>query len=174
VVWAINEPLGAVPLAGVLYGGGPAVALRRLKYESRPDLAEPMAHLLRAALQGLDSRGALVVPVPLHPRRLVQRKYNQAALLATVVARETALPFRCDVLHRVRETVPQVGLSHAERWANLAGAFTANPRALTQVRRVWLVDDVSTTGATLEAGRLALLAAGARSVVTVSVARTES
>lgn len=174
VVWAPTSRPSSGLLASVLYGGSPAVALRRLKYGARPDLAEPLAALLRTTLRRIEASGDLIVPIPLHPRRLVERGYNQAALLGGLVARELSASLACDVLHRARDTPPQVGLPRAQRQSNVQGAFAACSRRLARAGHVWLVDDVCTTGATLEAARRALLDAGAGSVRALVVARAES
>ncbi len=102
--------------------------------------------------------GAVVAPVPLAARRVVERGYNQAEVVAAAFADFHRLRLRC-LLLRDRETAPQSTLDRAGRHSNVAGAFTAAPGAAAQA--VWLVDDVLTTGATTAAARDALLAAGA-------------
>ncbi|GBU17916.1 hypothetical protein AwMethylo_21310 [Methylobacterium sp.] len=108
----------------------------------------------------------LVVPVPLHRWRLWRRRFNQAALLARTVAASAGKPFDTGALERVKATRPQVGLTRAGRAANLQGAFRVPERARARLagRRVLLVDDVSTTGATGNAAARALLRGGAASV----------
>lgn len=153
------------------FGGALAIALRRLKYQDRPDLAAPLGHLARRAARLAGLTADLVVPVPLHPRRLVERGYNQAALLAAEVAVELEAPLVARALIRLRNTPQQAHLDRDARRDNVAQAFRArDPRAL-QGRRVVLVDDVATTGATLTACAEALLAAGAASVTAIVVAR---
>ena len=107
-----------------------------------------------------------VVPVPLHRWRLWRRRFNQAALLARPIARAGAKPFVPQALARVKATRSQVGLTRAGRAENLQGAFRVPPtqRALVQGRRVLLIDDVTTTGATANAAARALLRGGATSV----------
>jgi ComF family protein len=110
-----------------------------------------------------------VIPVPLHPARLRVRGFNPAGGLARALARERGLPCSPTALRRVRATRSQTGLGRASRARNLRGAFAATGPAPP---RVWLVDDVVTTGATLEAAARALRRAGARSVVALCAART--
>jgi len=156
-----------------LFDGALARALRRFKYEGRPDLAAPLGNLAARAALRARVTGDLVVPVPLHPCRLAERGYNQAALLAAEVATALALPLAARALDRVRHTPQQARLSRAERAGNVAAAFTAPSPRRIQGRRVILVDDVATTGSTLGACREALMRAGATSVVAVVVAQAE-
>jgi ComF family protein len=165
-------------LAAFVYGGAIAQTILRMKFEKRPDLARPLAAGLcrTARLLGAD-RPDLVVPVPLHPRRLVERGYNQAALLAAPVAKTLQAEFLPGALQRSRETEPQKSLDRDARSKNLEGAFAAGRSKAVRDRRVLLVDDVRTTGATLSACSAVLLEAGAREVHTLvvaqAVARTE-
>jgi ComF family protein len=171
VVPVLAAGKGAVAFA--LYGGPVADALRRLKYGGRPDLAAPLGHLARWAARAGGVQGDVVVPVPLHPVRLADRGYNQAALLGAHVARELRVPMLARGLARTRDTAQQARLDRAGRVANVAGAFRAPAPARVRGRRVVLVDDVATTGATLAACAEALSAAGAASVTAVTVARAE-
>ena len=111
----------------------------------------------------------LVVPVPLGPRRQRSRGYNQAALLATALARHTNLPL-LDGAERVRETAAQVGRDGEARRANVAGAFAWRGPPLPPDATVWLVDDVVTTGATMAAAATALRHAGAGRIDCVAAA----
>jgi ComF family protein len=165
---------GEVPLAAfALFGGPVATALRRLKYHRRSDLAVPLGHLARraAARDGLEAE--VVVPVPLRPKRLAERGYNQAALLGAEVARGLGVPLAAAALERVRDTPQQALLGRAGRLANVDGAFRARAPARVRGRRVLLVDDVASTGATLTACAAALRAAGAAAVTALVVARAE-
>jgi ComF family protein len=161
-------------IAAFVYGGAVARAIARLKYERRPDLARPLGDLLWRAVQPHADAlaGAVVVPVPLHRMRLAERRFNQSALIARRVTRHLDAAFLPLALVRVRDTPQQAALDRAARAANLEGAFRA--RDPSQVRGVaaLLVDDVSTTGATLEACARALLDAGVRRVWSAVVART--
>ena len=115
----------------------------------------------------------LVVPVPLHPARLRARGFNPAARLARVLARELSVRFDPLALARVRDTPSQTGLDRRARARNVAGAFRARA-GLAPPARVWLIDDVVTTGSTLASAARALRRAGAREVIGVCAARTPS
>jgi ComF family protein len=114
----------------------------------------------------------LIVPAPLHPRRARERGFNQAAALARPIARLLGIPYDEAVLCRVRETLPQVGLSDVERVLNLRGAFRAVKTTAIEGRRVLLVDDVMTTGATVASATRALVKGGALRVCVLTLART--
>ena len=175
---------GAVPcplridacVAAVAYRGAAEAWIRRFKYP-RPGLAglDPAA---RAVARGLARRAALrapgcadlVVPVPLHPRRLHVRGFNPANALARDVAGQVGAPLAPTALRRLRETRSQTGLDRRARARNVRGAFAAS-RSLPPC--VWLVDDVVTTGATLSEAARALRRAGARRIVAVCAAHTE-
>ncbi|MCA8927448.1 MAG: ComF family protein [Alphaproteobacteria bacterium] len=131
-------------------------------------MARPGADMLRQA--------DWLVPVPLHWRRLFQRRYNQSAELARALARIAGVPALPDGLVRVRKTPSQGGLSRRRRRANVLGAFAVADRHRHRIdgRRVIVVDDVMTTGATAEACATALLAAGASGVDVLCLARVEA
>ncbi len=148
------------------YDGTSRFLVHRLKYSDRLDLADAMGGLMaRSGAEVLDGADVLV-PVPLHVRRLLGRRFNQAGELAKAVARQSQVPVRCDVLVRRKPTRSQVGLSLTERARNVTGAFAVleNRRADVQGRRVVLVDDVMTTGSTLNAASRVLKRSGAASV----------
>lgn len=149
-----------------LYDDVPRRLVHRLKYEDRHDLALPMARMMGAAGRALIAEADCVVPVPLHRWRLWRRRFNQAALLAKPIAGAASLPFVPQALVRRRATRTQVGLSRAGRTENLSGAFQVPPENahLIAGRRVLLVDDVRTTGATGNAAARALTRGGAASV----------
>lgn len=168
----LGAPSGSV-VAYALYGGPIATALRRLKYGDRSDLARPLGHLLRRAAREAGLRADLVVPVPLHPVRLAERGYNQAALLGAAAARELGAPIEPRALVRTRHTSQQARLPRARRLENVAGAFRVRVPARVMGRRVVLVDDVATTGATLAACVAALREGGAVAVTALVVARAE-
>jgi ComF family protein len=164
-------PALAAVRAPCAYAGPVRAAIHRLKYQGERHLAAPLATLLADCLAARPLAVDALVPVPLDAARGRHRGYNQAALLAAPVAEALAVPTTPDALQRTRATRPQVGLSARERRANVRGAFTCpTPTAVTG-RRLLLVDDVMTTGATLEACALALTSAGAERVWGLVVAR---
>ena len=153
------------------YGGALATSIRRLKYESCPHLARPLGSLLRHLGRESSLRADLVIPVPLHPRKLVERGYNQAALLAHHVAAEVRAPVVTRALARIVDTSVQAELSREARRANVGEAFRVIRPQFVERRSVLLVDDVATTGSTLAACEAALRDAGAGSVSSVVIAR---
>jgi ComF family protein len=147
--------------------------VHRLKYGDRLDLATSMGQwMARAGRPLLDDADALV-PVPLHWRRLWARRFNQAAALARVVASDSGVPLLTAALRRARATPQQVGLSRSARAANVQGAFAVTQAGKTAIygKRLVLVDDVLTSGATVDACARVLLRAGARNVDVVVFAR---
>ncbi|PPQ32048.1 amidophosphoribosyltransferase [Rhodoblastus sphagnicola] len=153
---------------------GPARTLvHRLKYGDRHEIAAPMGRwMARAGAELLDDAD-LLIPVPLHPRRLAQRRFNQSAALAREIARHCGAPVETGLLSRVKPTPPQVGLNRRLRALNMQGAFAADPRRKGELagRRLVLVDDVATSGATLNAAARVLLRAGAERVDALVFAR---
>ena len=150
------------PTAVFRYGGPVADAIHRYKYEGRSELAGGLGALMGEAARPLIGSVDAVVPVPLHWRRRRQRGFDQAALLARPVARALAVPARLRGLRRVRHTVSQVDLPRSERQENVRGAFEC--WRLASARRVLLIDDVRTTGATLDAASAALIEGGVEQV----------
>jgi len=152
--------------AVVLYDGIARDLVHRLKYGDRLDLAPTLARMMTGAGGELLREADCLVPVPLHRWRLWRRRFNQAALLAQGISALTGLPTEPQTLARVKATRSQVGLTRAARARNLQGAFrvpeAARPKL--QGRRVLLIDDVATTGATANAAARALLRAGAARV----------
>lgn len=145
------------------------------KFEGRPELSGPLADRLVAALQATSAPlPDLVLPVPLSPRRLAQRGYNQAWEVARRVAARLPCAAEASLLQRPLEAAHQAELGRAERQSNLRGAFMVDPRrrSLLQGRAVALVDDVMTTGATAREAATALLRAGAARVDLWVLART--
>lgn len=162
---AAQAPPFAQARAPYLYWGALAEAISAFKYRGREDLAESLSALFLLAEA---PRVDVLVPVPLHPRRLRERGYDQAHLLAVELGKRLGMPAR-PLLRRVRSTRPQVGLDREGRLHNVLGAFRA--RGAVRGQRVCLVDDVFTTGATARAAALALLEEGAKEVVVRALAR---
>jgi ComF family protein len=168
----------AACVAAAWFEGPVPDLVHRFKYPA-PGLAglDPAASaVLRALVREAAGRApgaapALVVPVPLHVRRLRARGFNPALELARSLARAHRLPLDACALRRLRDTPSQTGLDRSARRRNVRGAFAARP-AWRAPARVWLVDDVVTTGSTLRAAARALRGAGARQVVAVCAART--
>ncbi len=158
--------------AVVRFEDGPARRLaHRLKYSDRGELARPLGAWMARAGADVLAEADAIVPVPLHALRLWTRRFNQAAALARAIARQSGKPFEPQWLQRVKATRSQVGLSREQRAQNVQGAFRASPGAPIKGRRIVLVDDVLTSGATANAAARALLRAGASDVDLIVFAR---
>jgi ComF family protein len=159
--------------AAVRFDDTARTLVHALKYADRLDLAPIMGRWMAQAGRDLTREADLLLPVPLHWRRQWARRFNQSALLAEVVGKASGLPVSHGALRRVKATAQQVGLARTERARNVQGAFAVRPDARIEVagRRLVLVDDVLTTGATLEACTRALMRAGAASVDVLVFAR---
>lgn len=156
--------------APYLFGGPLAVAVRRFKLDPEPSIARPLARLLAPSLQRIEAD--LLVPVPLHPRRLRQREFNQSSLLARVAARMAGRSLVvAEALDRKADTRPQMTLPASARAANVRDAFHVSNVVAVRHRHIVLVDDVITTGATARACTEALLQTGAARVDLLALAR---
>ncbi len=161
--------------AACLYDEHARDLILKLKHADRTDLAGLFAHwIARAAADILPEQDA-IVPVPLHPLRLLSRRYNQAAEIARPLARLAGVPYFADPVIRARRTVSQGGKSAAGRKRNVAGVFAVPRgwRARVRGKRLLLIDDVLTTGATVEGCARALKAAGAARVDVAVIARVK-
>ena len=149
------------------------VLVHALKYGDRLDLAPMMGRWVSHAGRELLAEADALVPVPLHWRRQWSRRFNQSAMLAAAISAESGVPIAAQALKRVKATAQQVGLSRSERATNVQGAFKvlAEGRAAVAGRRLILVDDVLTSGATVEGCARALLRAGAANVDVLTFAR---
>ena len=156
-----------------IYEGALARAILLLKFEQIEPLGVWFAQRLAeiAVGEGKAMAADVVVPVPLHSERERERGYNQAALLSKPLARRLCLPHKSVLLMRTRARPEKHLLSLEERWESVRGAFATRPGSQVDNLRVLLVDDVLTTGATLDACARALREAGAKSVVVLTVAR---
>lgn len=146
----------------------------RFKYQDRTQRAPIYGRMLARAGRDLIMQSQVIIPVPLHMKRLLQRKYNQSALLSFALSDHCALPVLPDGLLRVRYTTPQAGLTRPQRLDNVRGAFRVNHRYAQYLKSksVLLIDDVITTGATIHACTKALKAAGAMKVHVLTLAKT--
>jgi ComF family protein len=146
-------------IAPLRFAGPLRRAIHRLKYQARSDYARRLVRSVFTVSGNELSSRVLLVPVPLHPLRLVERGYNQSALIARALARRWHVAVAFDMLGRQTLTRPQVGLGRELRVQNARGAFWARP-APTVGYAVWLVDDVVTSGATVCSCRAALAGIG--------------
>lgn len=172
---AADPPVWGRARAVAVYESGSVIAglIHGMKYADRHDARRMLGKWLVEAGRDLLADADCLVPVPLTRRRLIQRQFNQSGLLAREVSRLSGVEWHSLVLAKVRETEPQVSLSGVARRENLKGAFAVARRRRTAIagRKVVLIDDVITTGATAEAATKALLAAGASAVDVLAVAR---
>ncbi len=150
--------------------------IHALKYTGVTRLAEPLGNILAQTARYYGMNADLLIPVPLHATRQQERGYNHAALLAQACARQLGIPFCNDMLIRTRDTVAQVHLSAEARQQNMVDAFACTPAYATRTlhkRRIIIIDDVCTTGATLEACAEPLFVAGASVVLGLVLARPQ-
>ena len=172
----LDSPLTAC-VAAIRFNGAGAEWIHRFKYPKKglrgldPAPASVVRAMLReAAAWAPGPRPDLIVPVPLHPRRLRLRGFNPAAQIARSLAREFKIPFDAVALRRTRDTPSQTGFDQRERRNNVRGAFRARlGRQFPE--RIWLVDDVATTTSTLAEAAIALHPAGASTVIGICAAR---
>jgi len=162
--------------AAAIYAGSARALVLSLKHGDRPDIALALGRWMARAAADLIAEADVMVPVPLHWRRFLTRRYNQSAELVRVMMRETATPHAPDILRRMRPTEMQRARSAVARAGNVAGAFAVPPHMYPAVqgKRVLVVDDVLTTGATLNEAARALRAAGAAQVSVAVFARVEA
>jgi ComF family protein len=168
-----NPPAYARARAAVRYDEVARTLVHALKYQDRTDLAPAMGRWMARAGHELLDDADVLVPVPLHWRRAWSRRYNQSGALARIIERQTGVKLAPEALQRIRPTQQQIGLSRPQRASNVQGAFkVASPRQ-SQIagRRVVLIDDVLTSGATVDACARALLRAKAASVDVLVFAR---
>ncbi|MBE9527761.1 MAG: ComF family protein [Proteobacteria bacterium] len=144
-----------------LYRGQVLEALHGLKYRGTTKVARPLGLLLSEEIKRMDRPPDVIVPVPLHTKRLQKRSFNQSVLMARVCSNSLAIPLDYKGLMRVRDTGAQVGLSRAERAKNIKGAFALADAELYRGKNVLLIDDVYTTGATMRECATLFKAAGA-------------
>ncbi len=159
--------------AAVRFGGPAQELIHRFKYGKKVHLSRPLGLLTVQHLSGfLEETGVeMIVPVPLHPRRLRERGFNQAVLLADFLSRSRRIPISRNNLRRIRWTEPQVNLSPEDRIKNVRGAFAVRRPELLEGKKLLLVDDVYTTGSTVSECAKVLKRTGAGEVHVATVAR---
>lgn len=168
---AWNHPLYDKARAATVFNDMSRRLVHELKYRDVPGVAALMARLMAPAVRDVTDGADMLVPMPLHPRRLAARRFNQAALVADRLSPLVGVPVARGAVRRVRHTRQQVGLSRDERANNLHRAFAVPRRESVDGKVVLLVDDVLTTGASADAVALALKDAGARAVRVAVFAR---
>src|SRR6266550_6901839 len=168
-----NPPAYQRARAAVRYDDVARTLVHALKYQDRTDLAPAMGRWMARAGQELLDAADVLVPVPLHWRRGWSRRYNQSGALARVISRQSGVKLASEALRRIRATEQQIGLSRPQRASNVQGAFKVATERSADIagRRVILVDDVLTSGATTDACARALLRAKAASVDVLVFAR---
>jgi ComF family protein len=167
-----HPPVFSRARAAAHYSGIMRRLIVRFKFEDKHEPLPLFIKLMREAGRELLADAGLLVPVPLHRLRLLQRRFNQSALLAKGLSRASGVPVSVMALQRTRRTATQVGLTQEARRANVAQAFSVTPGALKSLRgkNIILIDDVITTGATANACAEALLKAGAAHVDVLAIA----
>lgn len=162
-----NGPKGLTKVTALGYYNGALKAyIQNVKFKGQPYLLFPLAkHFVSWTIDTLPPPDA-VLPVPMHPSRLALRGYNQAEVLASILSRQLGIRYQ-DMLQRNKETISQTALGRRERLLNLQGAFIMMPKLKKNIQDVWLVDDVVTTGSTLEECARVLKTGGIRNVYAV-------
>jgi ComF family protein len=168
-----SPPAYARARAAVRYDDVARTLVHALKYQDRTDLAPAMGRWMARAGRELLEGADVLVPVPLHWRRGWRRRYNQSGALARIIERQSGVKLASEALRRIRPTEQQIGLSRPQRASNVQGAFKVTPDRQSMIagRRVVLIDDVLTSGATVDACARALLRAKAASVDVLVFAR---
>ena len=167
-----TAPLRVSPIrAAFLFQGEIRDVIHALKYRGARDILKPLAGRMAERWHYHNMQSDVLVPVPLHANREAKRGYNQAVLVAKAVGRQVGLPVLGGALLRVRDTASQTRLNRDERKQNVDAAFTCVTCAPFVGKRITLVDDVATTGATLDACAATLLACGAQGVNAFTLAR---
>jgi len=161
-------------LAPLTYAGATAILVQRLKFRKQKYLAEPMANLMTDKLLDAELVADVVLPVPLSPKRYKERGFNQSELLGEVIAKALKLPLDVTSTVRVKETLASSGLSggRAAREENMKDAFEVVDKAAIKGKTVLAVDDVLTTGTTMNELAKALKKAGAKRVIGLTFATT--
>ena len=153
-----------------MYNDAMRESIFRFKYGGRQEYAEfyarAIAKYLRAEI--LSFRASAIIPVPLHRRRMEERGYNQAELVAEKLGKLLNIPVKSDIVTRIRNTIPQKKLNSSERWKNLKKAFIIS-RNVVELERVIIFDDIYTTGSTIDSLSLSLKKAGVKDVFFITL-----
>jgi ComF family protein len=170
-----TPPLYSKAYSVFRYNEGSKEIIHKFKYSDATYMAPYLARwMLRSGADAIEECD-LIIPVPLHPYKLLRRLYNQSYLLASYLSKYSNKPVVPKVLQRIKNNLPQIGLPRAERLKNVTGAFKLNPKYQHMIdnKHIVLVDDVMTTGATINACTKPLLAAGCKSVRVITLAKTK-
>jgi len=168
-----NPPLFDGARSAFLYDDASRGLVLRFKHADQLHPVPALALMMVRAGEAFWGEADMIVPVPLHRWRLLKRRYNQAALLAQEIGKKTRVPVAVDCLERVRATPTQGHKNRRERQANLVGAFALKRGQNVEGKNIVLIDDVMTSGATVEACAKVLKKAGAARVSVVTLARTK-
>ena len=168
---SVRRPAFDRARAAMAYDDGSRALILSFKHGGRTEGLASFAAQMRRAGRDILTDADVLIPVPLHPTRLIKRRYNQAAILARALAKITPARFEPDILFRTRRTDSQGGFNARARAKNVRGAFSVKQADRTKGRNVVLIDDVLTTGATLEACARTLKKAGAARVDGICLAR---
>jgi competence protein ComFC len=166
----VNSPPYHATRAWAVYEGAIRKAIHSFKYKKNMGLGILFSKYLTSTLKSLNWPIDLIVPVPLNPKRMGERGYNQANLLAKPVAWAVEVPYSTRALFRTRNTRSQVGLNAHDRHSNVKGAFLAKNKIVSG-RNVLLIDDITTTGSTIASCAQALIDAGAKEIYGLTLAR---
>ena len=169
----VLHPPSHLSRSATLFAGPVQDLIHSFKYGNRVHLCQPLGLLIATSLEGFRSESVpdVIIPVPLHRKRLRQRGFNQSQLIGEVLKKRWKVPLEVANLRRIRWTEPQTTLDAKGRVSNVAGAFAVKDPRTVEGKRVLLVDDVFTTGSTIRECAEALREAGAAAVFAVTVAR---
>lgn len=150
--------------------------IHTLKYQAVTHIADNITEIIKQSIAKLKKNSdiqlpQIIIPIPLHRKKMLERGFNQSDILAQIVSSCLDGEYHSGGLVRIRNTVPQAGLSKSDRTSNLTGAFNVSPKLAISGKHVMLVDDVATTCATMESAAIVLRKHGARSVRGISFAR---
>ena len=172
-VCLFERPPYAKARAAFRYDEHSSKLVTRFKYSDQTHLARVYSVWLAKAAGDILANTDIIVPVPLHYFRFVQRRFNQSALLAQAISKKTLIKHRPDIIKRKRYTISQTGLTRSQRAKNVKGAFNISERAkkIIKGKNILLIDDVMTTGSTVEQCAKILLRSGAMQVNVLTLAR---